>query len=122
MMVMGLSSCATIISGGSPKIILEGENKEPLTIVTEKEIYKDVNLPYVVKVKRHKLDGQRITIKSENHAYQDILLQKSVNEWAFGNILFGGLVGWGVDLLTNSVSKPKETRFGVVEVPYLPEK
>jgi hypothetical protein len=106
-----MSSCATIVSGGSPKIFIEGETKEPVTIVTEKQVYQNVQLPYMVRVSRHHLDGQRIQIKSDKYTYQDIVLEKNLNGWAFGNIVFGGLVGWGVDLLTNSVSKPERTHF-----------
>jgi len=113
--VLSLSSCATIVSGGSPKIILDGDVDEHVTIVTEKQVYNDVTLPYQVKVNRHAIDGQRITIKSDNYEYKDVMLEKKVNEWAFGNIIFGGLIGWGVDLLTNCVSKPSHTRYSVIK-------
>ena len=106
-----LSSCATIVSGGSPTIIIDGNVKEPVTITTTKQSYPNVTLPYSVKVSRHKLDGQRIHVQSETTRYKYIILEKKTNEWAFGNILLGGLIGWGVDLGTNAVSKPAQTRF-----------
>lgn len=106
-----LSSCATIVSGGSPTINIDGNVKEPVTITTTKQSYPNVTLPYSVKVSRHKLDGQRIHVQSETTRYKDIILEKKTNEWAFGNILLGGLIGWGVDLGTNAVSKPAQTRF-----------
>ncbi len=108
-----MSSCATIVAGGSPKVIIDGDIKEPVTITTEKNVYKDVTLPQMVKVNRHKLDGQKITIKSKTKRYRDIVMEKTINEWAFGNILLGGLLGWGVDLITNCVSKPYQTRFNI---------
>ena len=108
---MLLSSCATIVSGGSPKITIDGNLTEPVTITTTKQTYSNVTLPYVVKVKRHKLNGQRIYIQSETTRYKDIVLEKSTNAWAFGNILIGGLIGWGIDLGTNCVSKPAQTHF-----------
>lgn len=107
------SSCATIVSGGSPKITIDGNINEPVTITTAKQVYPNVTLPYVVKVKRHKLDGQRIYIQSETTRYRDIVLEKSTNAWAFGNILLGGIIGWGIDLGTNCVSKPTQTHFYV---------
>ena len=110
-MPMLLSSCATIVSGGSPKITIDGNLNEPVTITTTKQTYPNVTLPYVVKVNRHKLDGQRIYIQSETTRYKDVVLEKSTNAWAFGNILIGGLIGWGIDLGTNSVSKPTQTHF-----------
>ena len=106
-----LLSCATIVSGGSPSITIDGNVKEPVTITTSKQTYSNVMLPYVVKVNRHKLDGQRIYIQSETTRYRDVVLEKSVNGWAWGNILIGGLIGWGIDLGTNCVSKPSQTHF-----------
>ena len=35
-----------------------------------------------------------------------VVLRKSINAWAWGNILIGGLIGLGIDLGTNAVSKP----------------
>ena len=107
------SSCATIVAGGSPKITIDGNVKEPVTIVTEKETLTNVELPQVVKVNRHHIDGQRIQVKSENYTYRDIVLEKTTNNWAFGNILIGGLIGWGVDLGTNCVSEPSQKHFYV---------
>lgn len=112
-----LSSCATIVSGGDPSITINGNVDEPVNITTKKQTYQGVSLPAVVKVDRHKLDGQRIHITSENYTFNDIILEKSVNGWAFGNILLGGLIGWGVDLGTNCVSKPTQTQFFVQPQP-----
>ena len=105
------TSCATIVSGSSPKITIDGNSAEPVTITTEKHVYTNVTLPYKVKVNRHKLDGQRIQIQSATKRYNDVVLSKSVNGWAFGNILLGGIIGWGVDLGSNCVSKPSQTYF-----------
>ena len=114
---MLLTSCATICSGGSPSITINGEVSEPVTIRTEKKTYDNVTLPAVVKVKRHHLDGQRIKITSENYKFNDIVLTKTVNGMAFGNILIGGLIGWGIDLSTNCVSKPEKTEFTIIPLP-----
>ena len=112
-----LSSCATIVAGGSPSITINGDVSEKVTITTEKETYPNVNLPAVVKVNRHHIDGQRIQIASDNYKFNDIVLEKAVNEWTFGNILLGGLIGWGVDLGTNCVSKPAQKIFNVQPLP-----
>lgn len=112
-----LSSCATIVAGGAPKIMINGDVPEPVTIETEEAAYIDVTLPALVKVKRHHLDGQRIKITSENYEYDDIMLRKTINAWTLGNILIGGLIGWGVDLGTNCVSKPAQTEFTITPKP-----
>ncbi|WP_288317742.1 hypothetical protein [Xylanibacter caecicola] len=113
--VMALTSCATLFDGGSPKILLEGWGvDEPVTITTAKKVYENVTLPTTVEVKRHKIEGQRISIQSENYKYQDIILQKKINGWTWGNIAIGGVIGWCIDMGTNCVSKPKETKYTVV--------
>lgn len=113
--VLSFSSCATIVAGGSPKITIDGDTKEPVTIITEKQTYPDVQLPYTVQVNRHHIDGQRVQIKSDKAEYRDVVLDKAVNSWTFGNILIGGLVGWGVDLITNCVSKPSKATYFIEE-------
>lgn len=108
---ISFSSCATIVSGGSPKITIDGNVSEPVTIVTEKQIYKDVTLPTQVKVNKHGIDGQHVHISSENHQFKDIVLEKKTNAWAFGNIMLGGIIGWCVDLATNAVSTPQQKHY-----------
>ena len=108
---LAFSSCATIVSGTSAKITLEGDVPEPVTIKTDYQTYPNVNLPAVVRVKRQHIEDKHISITSENYTFRDIVLQKTVNEWAFGNIVIGGLVGFGVDLVTNCVSKPEQSTF-----------
>ena len=112
-----LSSCATIVSGGNPSITINGNVSEPVTIVTEEQTYPNISLPAVVKVNRHHLDGQRIRITSDNYKFNDIILEKSVNGWAFGNVLIGGLIGLTIDLATNSVSLPAQNEYIVVPQP-----
>jgi hypothetical protein len=112
-----LSSCATIVSGNDPSITINGNVSEPVTITTEKQTYPGVTLPAVVQVNRRHLEGQRIKITSENYKFDDIVLKKTVNGWTFGNILIGGLIGWGIDLSTNCVSKPAQKEFTIAPIP-----
>ena len=113
-----LSSCATIASGGDPRITINGSKvDEPVTITTEKKTYTNVSLPTVVQAKRKKLEGQKIKIESENYTFQDIELHKSTNSWIIGNALLGGVAGLGIDLLTNSVSNPSQTSYDIVPIP-----
>lgn len=117
LIVMALSSCGSIFSGGSPEILLEGRTNEPVTISTSKNVYYGVHLPMEVKVKRHGLEGQRIHIESDNYTYPDIVLDKRVNKITYANILLGGIIGWSVDLATNCVAVPKQKSFLVTGTP-----
>ena len=109
--VMGtfaLCSCATLITGSEATVTIDGDVKEPVDITTTYQTYKFVTLPHDVKVKRKHLKGQRINITSDSHQYKDIVLDKQVNPWTFGNVLLGGIIGWSIDLITNGVSKPAQ--------------
>lgn len=110
-----MTSCATIVAGGSPKVTIDGDTKKPVTIITKKRVYRNVILPYTVKVSRHKIDGQRIQIMSDEKEYRDVVLEKKVNSWTWGNVLLGGLPGWGIDLITNCVAKPDKPNYIIEE-------
>ncbi|MBQ4445623.1 MAG: hypothetical protein II910_05165 [Prevotella sp.] len=110
---MMLTSCATILTGGSPTIAIDGDVKEPVTIITEKQTYANVQLPCSVQVNRHHLEGQRIKIQSENFDFKDIVLEKTINGVTFANIILGGIIGWGVDMITNCVSNPQSKNYFV---------
>ena len=114
---MSLTSCATILSGSANKIYIDGDVDEPVTIVTEKQTYENVELPAMVKINRHCIDGQRVKIKSENYEYKDIVLEKKINAVTFGNILLGGIPGWLVDLATNCVSMPQKKHYDITGKP-----
>ena len=100
------------MSGGSPKITINGDVPEAVTVTTEKKSYTGT-LPLVVKVKRHHLEGQRIKISSEHYKFDDIILNKTINGYAFGNIIIGGIIGWGIDLCTNCVCVPLQTTYDI---------
>ena len=116
-LAFSVSSCATIVAGGNPQITIDGDRMEPVTIITEKEVLDNVQLPAKVKVNRHHIEGQRVQVKSENYIYRDIYLEKAINEWTFGNILIGGLIGWSIDLATNCVSKPSKSVYYLEATP-----
>ena len=106
------SSCATIISGTTADIHIDGKVDEPLTVVTTHGEYQDLSLPATVKVKRRSLDGQHIQISSPSYAFSDIVLRNSVNPWSVLDAFLYG-VPLVVDLMTNAASVPAQNRFYV---------
>ena len=62
------SSCATIISGSTADIHIDGKVDEHLTVVTTHGEYQDLSLPATVKVKRRSLDGQHDDCQSDLYA------------------------------------------------------
>ena len=112
-MVIGtisVTSCATMFSGFKADIFIDGDIDEPVTINSSAATYKDVTLPTVVEVKRRQLNGQHIQISSEHHTFDDIVLEKTLNEWALLSAISYGMPVC-IDLLTNAVSKPKHNQF-----------
>lgn len=116
--LLSIQSCATIFTNGNPKILIEGDVSEPVTIKTDIQEYPNVTLPAYVEVDRHRIDGKRIKIESPNYVYQDIVLQKKIEGWTWGNIFIGGVFGWCIDMATNCVSKPRKSNF---ELKYQPK-
>ena len=90
---------------------------EPVTITTDKQVYNNVSLPAIVEVKRHAIDGKRIHIESEHYKFNDIVLQKKLEGWTWGNIFIGGVPGWLIDMGTNCVSKPRKIQYDVTPQP-----
>ena len=111
------SSCATIVTGTAPTVIINGDTNEPVTIRTSYKTYENVMLPTQVQVKRKHLSGQHISVSSENYTYQDIMLDKKTNGWAWGNLALGGFIGWFIDLGTNAVSEPRQKEYKIHGVP-----
>ena len=115
LLAMCFSSCATMFSGTKADIFIEGDVDEPVTINSSAGVYKDVTLPTLVEVKRRQLNGQHIQVTSEHHTFDDIVLEKTFNEWSLVSVL-----AWGssflIDLMTNAVSKPKYDQFFITPV------
>ena len=116
---MSVSSCATMFSGFKADIFVDGDLDEPVTINSSAGEYKDVTLPTVVEVKRRQLNGQHIHISSEHYTFDDIVLEKSFNEWAILSALSYG-TPLCIDLLTNAVSKPKYNQFYIIPLENMP--
>lgn len=114
-LLVSMTSCATLFKGGNPVVTIDGDTPDYVTIITDVKTYDSVCLPYKVEVKRHKIAGKRIQVIQEGKSYRDVVLKKSVNSWTFGNILIGGLIGWGIDLITNCVVEPSNTYFYLEE-------
>ena len=115
LLVMSLASCATMFSGVKADIFIEGDVDEPVTIKSSAGEYRDVMLPTLVEVKRRQLNGQHIQISSEHHSFDDIVLEKAINEWAFASA-FVYVGPFLIDLMTNAVSKPKYDQFVITPV------
>ncbi|MBO4607277.1 MAG: hypothetical protein J5682_05210 [Prevotella sp.] len=119
LLVLIFTSCATMFSGTKADIFIDGDMDEPVTISSSAGEYKDVTLPTLVEVKRRQLNGQHIHVTSEHHVFDDIVLEKTFNEWALVSALVYG-TPFFIDLMTNAVSKPKYDQFYITPLDSLP--
>ena len=101
-----LSSCATLFTSGDPTITIDGPSAAPVTISTERNTYTEVYLP-----NRHHIDGQVVRVTRQDGKTKTFMMEKQFNAVSLLNILFGGLLGFGIDCATNCISTPNQKYF-----------
>src|SRR3989338_4181214 len=86
------NSCATIISGTRQKV---GISSDPVGASVTIDNQNQGRTPLIVRLDR---DDNHI-VKIDLHGYQpyQTTLNKKLNGWLFGNILFGGVIGIIID-------------------------
>lgn len=98
-----LTGCATIVDGNNnfisvnvnpenAKVTLAGiNNGEKITKRGSFQISLDRSTDYSLKV------------ELPNYESEEIIIRRSINGWFWGNILIGGLIGMGIDLLSGNM-------------------
>lgn len=115
-----LPSCASIVSKTSYPVSI---NSHPLganlSIVNKKgiEVYRG-NTPATVILKPASkyMSGEQylVTFSAPGYDSQTVTISSSLNGWYWGNILFGGLIGWLiVDPLTGAMYKLNDAPINV---------
>jgi hypothetical protein len=57
--------------------------------------------PYVAKLSRK--DNHIVKLSMDGYAPAELTLTKSVSGWVWGNVVFGGLIGLGVDAISGGL-------------------
>lgn len=96
--IVGLTSCATIISGTSQSINFSS-NPSRATI-SDNGVHLG-HTPLSVDLKRKK--NHSIRIELEGYEAQEFVLERKFNAWYLGNILFGGIIGLIIDPITGAM-------------------
>ncbi len=104
--VFGLGACASIVDGSSQSLSVKTVSKGSELVAASCEMKNDkgvwfVTTPGSVTVHRSVED---MNVKCSHDGYSpNILSVKSATKaMAFGNILFGGIIGAGVDISTGA--------------------
>ncbi len=93
-----LSGCATIIDGTSQKVSFSSNPSNAVVTVDGRVVG---NTPLTDDLS--KKDTHTVKINLDGYHPYEITLIKKVNSWVWGNIVFGGLLGLGVDALTGGL-------------------
>ena len=95
-----LSGCATIMTGTTQTISI---NTTPSNAnVWVDGIYVGAS-PISVNMKRDK--SHIVRVELEGYQPCEMVLNKELNEWVFGNIIFGHFIGLAVDAISGSIYK-----------------
>jgi hypothetical protein len=92
------SSCGTIMLTTSQEVSISSNPSGAMVTNNGLQLGKT---PLVVDLKRK--GNHRIKIELEGYQPYEVLLSKSMSGWVFGNIIFGGIPGLIVDLITGAV-------------------
>lgn len=100
--VLGMSGmgCATIVNGTTQKISVSSDPPGATVTVDGNEVY---TTPATIKVSRKR--DHVVTIAKEGFATEQIPLIRTLSGAVAGNILAGGLIGWGVDAISGAQFK-----------------
>ena len=105
-LLLALSSCASIFCGTKANVTLSSSKiEQPVDITTDVAYYDQVTLPYTVKVKRG-YKPSNVVIESEGYKPANITILKNFNAVAISNLT--NIVAWGIDAGTGALMKPEK--------------
>ena len=107
-LVLALAGCATIIHGSTQDIRVSSQPSGAVVRVNGMA----TTTPGVLKLERKGLH----TLVFEKSGYRsvEVRLNKTVDGWLFGNILFGGIIGLVIDFVSGSAYKLTPTEVNAV--------
>lgn len=99
------SSCATIMQGTTQELSISSNPSSALVTDNGLQLGKT---PLVADLKRK--GNHSIKIELEGYQPYEVVLARKTSGWVFGNIIFGGIPGLIIDVLTGGlyVLKPEE--------------
>ena len=100
---LALTACASIIEGSTDTINVKPQPNGNVTCtLTSGRESLTANIPATVSVKKSRTDMMVDCLDSTNQAKGNTRIASDIEPWAFGNILFGGLIGLGIDWYTGA--------------------
>lgn len=112
LMIIGLSSCATVIEGKTQEITIESNIKGAIIKIDGIAVGKT---PAVVVVRKQKA-ARRITLQKEGYESKVAIMDNKTSPWFWVNILVGGFLGSATDSSTGAMYTYAPGRF-FIEMP-----
>lgn len=92
-----LSGCATILKGSTQKIPVASDPSNA-DVTADGQLFGQTPMDLTLKRKRDHL----VTISKKGYSPKSVAIVKSTGGAVWGNILAGGIIGWGVDASTGA--------------------
>lgn len=100
-----MTGCAVLMSGTKQNVGISSVPSGAIVTVDGQEKGK---APVMVALKRK--TTHLIKIEMEGYEPFEIYTKKKLNNWLWGNVLFGGLIGLGIDMGTGAIYKISPSR------------
>jgi len=108
--MLSLSSCAMIFHGTKAKVTFDSETvEEPVTFTIDNKVkYENVNLPFMVKVKRG-FKSNYVLAEAPGYEPYEFTIKKVSDPLIFLDAV--GVVPWIVDVAAGAVSLPDRNKY-----------
>ena len=112
--MLSTSGCATIMSGSKQEIPV---NSEPPGAKVTADDGTSIITPGKLVLERK--NSHTLVAEYADYETQQQVLKPKLNNWVWGNILIGGIIGLVIDIVSGSVNelKPKEVQFNFGQTP-----
>ena len=95
-----VSACGTIIHGSNQQVSFASEPTGAQVLVDGLDLG---TTPMVTNLSRK--DTHTVEFRLNGYSPKSAIINRSVSGWVWGNIVFGGLIGLGVDAVTGGMYK-----------------
>jgi len=104
--------CATLMSGKTQNITFDSEPKGATVSINDVAMGKT---PLTLKL--NKKDNLAFKFEKEGYKTYKKQMETRIDPWAWGNIILGGLIGFGIDYMTGALYEYESNRYFTTLLP-----
>lgn len=102
-----LSGCATIVEGSDQTVYFDTDPSGAKCSISRKGegmLYPSITTPASLEITK---DKDELVVKCEKDGYKDAIIYTDSNfqGWTMGNLIFGGIIGLGVDAASGAMNE-----------------